>query len=257
MQALSVLPSVINKSNYAQYASELEQMANSNDTLAAPYIAFLSHDIQPYNAGRAKQLLLTLTEKYPDNVYVADAIISNLQDKEAAYYAEIRKKEPDTSLVINKRLSKVIADIAKAKNNSNVEKLAKLYPKGATIFRSLCQTCHGTDGNGVTALAPPLNGSNWVQGDKNRLIPIVLYGLTGPVTVAGKTYKAPEISGDMPGIGANKEFTDKDIAQVLSYVRNAWNNKAEKITAADVSAIREKYKDRQKTFTMEELNGIH
>ncbi|TKK72079.1 c-type cytochrome [Ilyomonas limi] len=257
MQALSVLPSVINKSNYAQYASELEQMANSNDTLAAPYIAFLTHDIQPYNAGRAKQLLLTLTEKYPDNVYVADAIISNLQDKEAAYYAEIRKKEPDTSLVINKRLSKVIADIAKAKNNSNVEKLAKLYPKGATIFRSLCQTCHGTDGNGVTALAPPLNGSNWVQGDKNRLIPIVLYGLTGPVTVAGKTYKAPEISGDMPGIGANKEFTDKDIAQVLSYVRNAWNNKAEKITAADVSAIREKYKDRQKTFTMEELNGIH
>ena len=257
MQALSVLPSVINKNNAAQYAATLAQMVNSSDTLAAPYIAFLAHYIQPYNAGKAKQLLLTLTEKYPNNVYVADAIISNLQNKEAAYYAEIRKKEPDTSLAINKRLSKVIADIAKAKNNSNAEKLAKLYPKGAAIFHSLCQTCHGTDGNGVTALAPPLNGSNWVQGDKSRLIPIVLYGLTGPIKVADKIYQAPEVSGDMPGIGANKEFTDEDIAQVLSYVRNAWNNKAEKITAADVNAIRAKYQDRQKTFTMDELNGIH
>jgi len=257
MQALSVLPSVINKNNYAQYAATLTQMANSNDTLAAPYIGFLANYIQPYNAAKAKQLLLALTQKYPDNRYVADAIISNLQNKEAAFYAEVLKKEPDTSLAINKRLSMVIADIAKAKNNSNAEKLAKLYPKGAAIFQSLCQTCHGTDGNGVTALAPPLNGSNWVQGDKNRLIPIVLYGLTGPVKVAGKVYEAPEISGDMPGIGANKEFTDEDIAQILSYVRNAWNNKAEKVTAADVSATRAKYKDRQKTFTMEELNGIH
>ena len=257
MQALSVLPSVINKSNYTQFAARLQQMAAGTDTLAAPYIAFLAHYIQPYNAGTAKQLLLTLTDKYPNNLYVADAIISNLQNKEAAYYAEVHKIKPDTSLAINKRLNKVIADIAKAKSNSNTEKLAKLYPKGAAIFQSLCQTCHGTDGNGVTALAPPLNGSNWVQGDKSKLIPIVLYGLTGPIKVAGKTYQAPEINGDMPGIGANKEFTDEDIAQILSYVRNAWNNKAEKITAADVNATRAKYKDRQRTFTMEELNGIH
>jgi mono/diheme cytochrome c family protein len=257
MQALSVLPSVINKNNYAQYAAKLRQIAAGNDTLAAPYIAFLAHYIEPYNAGSAKQLLLALTEKYPDNMYVADAIISNLQNKEAAYYAEVRKMEPDTSLAMNKRLSKVIADIAKAKNSSNAVNLAKLYPKGAAIFQSVCQTCHGPDGNGTPGLAPPLNGSNWVQGDKSRLIPIVLYGLTGPVNVAGKTYKAPEINGDMPGIGANKEFADEDIAQILSYVRNAWNNKAEKITAADVGAVRAKYKDRQKTFTMEELNGIH
>ncbi len=256
MQALSVLPSVINKNNYTQFAAMLQQMAAGNDTLAAPYIAFLAHYIQPFNAGSATQLLLALTGKYPDNVYVADAIISNLQNKETAYYAEVLKKEPDTSLAINKRLRKVIADIAKAKSSSNAANLAKLYPKGAAIFQSLCQTCHGPDGNGTAGLAPPLNGSNWVQGDKSRLIPIVLYGLTGPVNVAGKTYKAPEISGDMPGIGANKEFTDEDIAQILSYIRNAWNNKAEKITAADVNTVRAKYKDRQKTFTMEELNGI-
>ena len=257
MQALSVLPSVLDKSNYAQFAPVLQKMAAGGDTLAAPYIAFLAHYLQPYNNSDANGLLTTLIKKYPDNVYVSDAVISNLQNKEVGFYAAMLRNEPDTSLAINKRLKKVISDIAKAKNNSNAANLAKLYPKGATIFHSLCQTCHGTDGNGVTALAPPLNGSDWVQGDKTRLIPIVLYGLTGPIKVAGHLYQAPEVSGDMPGIGTNKDFTDDDIAQILSYVRNSWNNKAEKISAADISQIRDKYKDRQKTFTMDELNTIH
>ncbi len=255
MQALNVLPSVLTQSNYKQFAAVLQQMASGNDTLAAPYTAFLAHYIQPYDNTDARQLLITLTKKYPDNMYVADAVISNLQNKEAKFYAEALQIQADTNLSINKRLNKVISDMAKAKNNSNAEKLAKLYPKGATIFHSLCQTCHGSDGNGVTALAPPLNGSDWVQGDKNKLIPIVLYGLTGPVKVAGKLYKAPEVNGDMPGIGANKDFTDEAIAQVLSYVRNSWNNKAEKISADDIDKMRNKYSDRQKTFTMEELNG--
>lgn len=189
-------------------------------------------------------------------LYVADAIISNLQNKEQAYYKEALNINPDTSLAINKRLQKVIDDITKAKNNSNAENLARLYPKGVTLFQSVCQTCHGPDGNGVSYLAPALNGSDWVQGDKNKLIPIVLYGLTGPIKVAGKMYQSPEINGDMPGIGANKEFADEDIAQVLSFIRNSWNNKAEKITATDISNVRSKFKDRQKTFTMEELNQL-
>ena len=223
------------------------------DTLAAPYVGFLVHYIQPLDANAAHNLLVALSRKYANNAYVSDAIISNLQNKEDAFYKEALTINPDTSLTLNKHLSKVISDIAKAKSSSNIKALAKLYPKGAAIFQSLCQTCHGPSGNGITALAPPLNGSNWVQGDKNKTISIVLFGLTGPINVAGKLYKAPEINGDMPGIGANKEFSDSAIAQVLSFIRNAWNNKAPQINPADVTNIRNQYKGRQKTFTMEEL----
>ena len=62
----------------------------------------------------------------------------------------------------------------------------------------------------------------------------------------------------MPGIGSNDEYNDEDIAQVLNYIRNAWNNKAAgtAITAKDISDTRKKYEGRQKTFTMEELDGI-
>jgi mono/diheme cytochrome c family protein len=159
-------------------------------------------------------------------------------------------------VAINSQLKNLLLDIAKAKNNSNAEKLAKEYPKGAALFKSVCQTCHGTDGNGVSSLAPPLNHSNWVKGDKNKLIPIVLFGLHGPVAVAGKTYKAPEINGEMPGIGQNPDYTDEDIAQVLSFIRNSWSNEAGKISPADIQHARNQFKGRQNPFTEGELRQL-
>ena len=255
-QALSVLPSILTKENYKNFIPSFQRMVNENDTLAAPYIAFLVHYFQPFNKVFADRLIKALTEKYPNTIYVADAIISNLKNKESAYLKESLSINPDTSLLINKRLKKVIDDIAKAKMNSDTEKLAKEFPKGVALFQSVCQTCHGADGNGITALAPPLNNSDWVQGDKNKLIPIVLFGLSGPVKVADKIYGPPEINGDMPGIGSNKEYSDEDIAQVLSFIRNSWNNKAEKISETDIRNARNKYKDRQKSFTATELNGL-
>jgi len=256
MQALSVVPSIISKKNYQQLLPVLQQMINGNDTLAAPYIAFLLNSFRAMNAAAANDLLLTLTKQYGSNVYVADAIISNLQNKEAVFYKQALKINPDTSIALNKRLKKVIADIAAAKNNSNAKKLEKEFPKGAAIFQSVCQNCHGKDGNGIASLAPPLNNSEWVKGDKNRLIPIVLYGLTGPVKVDGKLYKAPEINGDMPGVFENKEFSDADLAQLLNLIRNSWNNKGEKITEEDIKNTRNKHKGRMNPFNAEELQNL-
>ncbi len=86
-----------------------------------------------------------------------------------------------------------------------------LVTNGAAIFRSLCATCHGTDGKGVpTKLAPPLAGnfSRYVR-KKDAMIRILLSGLTGPVD--GKSY--PE---NMTAMGMND---DEWIASVLSYLR--------------------------------------
>jgi mono/diheme cytochrome c family protein len=147
----------------------------------------------------------------------------------------------------------VLKNIESHKNAKMTEALQKTYPRGTVLFKTVCQTCHGADGNGIQSLAPPLNQSGIVTGDKHKLIAIVLYGLTGPVEVGGKQYKAPEISGDMPGIGSNDEFSDKDIAQVLSFIRNCWSNKAPVITEKDIQEVRKQYKGRQKSFTIEEL----
>ncbi len=96
----------------------------------------------------------------------------------------------------------------------------KVILEGATTFRSLCGSCHGTDGKGITLAgtntftAPPLVGSRRLT-DKNTVIRVLLHGLTGPVD--GKTYA----SNLMPSMAANN---DEWIASVLSYVRFEFGN---------------------------------
>ena len=121
------------------------------------------------------------------------------------------------------------------------------------MFRSICLVCHGADGNGLTSLAPPLNRSEWVTGDKDKLIAVILYGLTGPVIVNNKIYQPPEINGDMPGIGSNKDIVDEDIAQLSSFLRKSWNNDAEKVSREEVIKIRQKFNNRNTSFTVSEL----
>ncbi|GAA4424420.1 hypothetical protein GCM10023188_04230 [Pontibacter saemangeumensis] len=254
MQALTALPSVLNQSNYRQYVPVLEQLVASNDTLAAPYVAFMANYIHPYDKAASSSLLQKVVKQYPANKYVADAVISNLYDREEAFQKAMTAIAPDTSLTFNKRLQRVITQTSSAKANRSPEALLKAFPKGAAMFASACQTCHGADGNGVKSLAPPLNQSEWVTGDKNKLISIVLFGLTGPVSVNGHLYKAPEINGDMPGIGYDKDLSNENVAQLLSYIRKSWRNNAETVTAEEVKRVRDYLKDRQKAFTVEELN---
>jgi mono/diheme cytochrome c family protein/glucose/arabinose dehydrogenase len=122
------------------------------------------------------------------------------------------------------------------------EELAS-FNRGKALFagEAVCFSCHGPDGSGVTALGPPLDGSEWVTGKPETLISILLHGMTGPVTVAGVDYKP---SADMPSLGMNPMFTDQKLADVATYVRNEWGNKAPAVTPDLVKKQREATKDR-------------
>jgi mono/diheme cytochrome c family protein/glucose/arabinose dehydrogenase len=132
------------------------------------------------------------------------------------------------------------------------EELAS-FNRGKALFagEAVCFSCHGPDGSGVTALGPPLDGSEWVTGKPETLINIMLHGMTGPVTVAGVDY-AP--TADMPSLGMNPMFTDQKLADIATYVRNEWDNKAPAVTAETVKKQREATKDRAgKPWTAPEL----
>ncbi|HVG14251.1 MAG TPA: c-type cytochrome, partial [Chitinophagaceae bacterium] len=136
----------------------------------------------------------------------------------------------------------------------------KLIIKGSATFASLCVTCHGPAGKGLTVAgsselaAPPLAGSvKRLGGDKTDLVKLLLHGLTGPVD--GKTY--PSV---MPALGAN---SDEWIASVVNYVRfefgrvnprrRATDTIAPFVTPAEVKIIRDKTAGRIKPWTLEEL----
>lgn len=253
-QALAALPSILNASNKAIVVPLLEGLAINPKQ--APAVAYVLPALKKTDAAAADRLLKIIWQQFPNDRFVAGAVISNVKDKEEILFREISSWSADTNLVIRRQLQKVITDISNRRKAKLDENLVKEFPRGNLIFKTICQTCHGADGDGIQSLAPPLNHSEIVTGKKERLIAIVLYGLTGPVEVNGKLYKSPEINGDMPGIISNDEFSDGDIAQLMSFIRNAWGNKADKVTEKDVQKIKQQYKGRQKSFTMEELNAV-
>ncbi len=104
--------------------------------------------------------------------------------------------------------------------------------KGKKVYNN-CQACHNQAGVGVPGVFPPLVGSDWVTGSTERFAMALLKGLSGPIKVNGTPY-----NGVMP---AWESLSDKEIAQVMSYVRNTWGNSGSLVTEAMVAAAREKH----------------
>jgi len=125
--------------------------------------------------------------------------------------------------------------------------------RGQTVYMQVCFTCHQPTGLGLPGMFPPLGGSDWVAAKKpDRMIRMVLHGLTGPITINGKPFTTP--APLMPPQGA--ALSDKQIADVLTYVRDTFGNKTSAVTPEQVAAIREAEKTRTAMWTEAELQKI-
>jgi mono/diheme cytochrome c family protein len=131
----------------------------------------------------------------------------------------------------------------------------KQFKDGEAHYQRICLGCHQIHGNGQTYLAPPLVGAEWVLGPPDRLIALVMDGVTGPIEVLGKTYTVPEIQPLMPGLRYNPEFTDAQLAAIITYVRNAWGNAATPVSEATLKEYRERVPARG-PYTPEELLAL-
>ena len=101
------------------------------------------------------------------------------------------------------------------------KKVQKSYQRGEKAYhhQESCIVCHGAKGEGnLVSGFPPLDGSKWVTTDKERLTKIALHGLMGEIEVKGKKYNSAMA-------GFNGRVDNKELADILTYVRNAWSNK--------------------------------
>ncbi|HEV7330729.1 MAG TPA: cytochrome c [Flavisolibacter sp.] len=112
--------------------------------------------------------------------------------------------------------------------------LQQSVSKGKVVYAAYCLSCHQADGSGVPNLNPPLVQNNWVLGPKNVLIEQVLNGSRGKVEIDGETFH-----NTMPPMA---HLTDQQIADVITYVRNSFGNKASRVAPAEVKALRAKTK---------------
>lgn len=112
---------------------------------------------------------------------------------------------------------------------------------GETIYNSVCLACHMMNGEGTPYAFPPLNNHFndlvAVEGGREYVIDVVLFGLMGAITVNDIPYN----SVMTPHIGM---FDDQQVADVLNYVATAWDNAAQlpdgflAFTADEVGALR-------------------
>jgi mono/diheme cytochrome c family protein len=121
---------------------------------------------------------------------------------------------------------------------------------GKALFSANCITCHQATGLGVPGQYPPLAGSEVALGDAtNHLIAIVLKGLQGPVIIQGKPFNNAMQAWEA-------QYTDSQLAAILTYVRSDWGNNAPPITADMVKQIRDEFKDRKEQWTWPEVEKI-
>ncbi len=130
------------------------------------------------------------------------------------------------------------------------------FEKGRDLYKNFCSPCHQENGAGSSVLSPPLAGSDWVNAEgPNRIIRVVLNGLTGPIQLKvngdDKTF-----SGAM--LPWRNELDDEQLAAILTYIRgqSEWGNNAGPVMAEQVKAIRDETANRTSAWTQPELFQI-
>ncbi|WP_298298234.1 cytochrome c [Hydrotalea sp.] len=104
--------------------------------------------------------------------------------------------------------------------------------RGEKVYNKVCLPCHMADGGGVPNMNPPLIQTSYILGDKTKLISIVLHGMTDRVAINGDYY-----SNNM---APHNDLTDQQIADVLTFARNSFGNKASAVMPVEVKSVRSK-----------------
>ncbi|MGZ3946392.1 MAG: c-type cytochrome, partial [Mucilaginibacter sp.] len=105
--------------------------------------------------------------------------------------------------------------IISCENEQSIE-FKRYYSEGAIVYQEHCQNCHAADGDGLSALIPPINDSLYLKNHKASLACFINSGLKGPIIVNKRNFE-----GTMPP----NNLSPMEVAQVLTYINNSFGNK--------------------------------
>jgi len=120
-------------------------------------------------------------------------------------------------------------------SQSTAEVAATPLDIGKKLYGGNCANCHQASGEGQPGSYPPLVGSEYVLGSKERLAAVLLVGISGSLSVKGETFSTQAMPG-WAGI-----FTDEKLAAIMTYLRGSWGNTAGPVKPEEVAAARTKF----------------
>ena len=103
---------------------------------------------------------------------------------------------------------------------------------------------------------PPLTESEWAGGNEDRLVKITLKGLWGELTVKDFTYNSPT-STTPPMTPFRSLLSDKEVAGVLTYVRNTFGNDAKPVQPSTVTRVSKQVETRGSFFMVDQILKAH
>ena len=107
--------------------------------------------------------------------------------------------------------------------------LADQMASGERIYKQTCFACHQATGQGIPGVFPPLAKADYLNADPKRAAAYVMFGKQGPITVNGVAYNQ---------IMTPQNLGDRQVADVLTYVLNSWDNAGGRMSADEVKNIR-------------------
>lgn len=110
-----------------------------------------------------------------------------------------------------------------------VKSLEEQLSAGKQVYSQTCFACHQAEGQGIPNAFPPLAKSDYLNADVNRAIGIVLHGKSGEITVNGQKYNS---------VMTKQVISSEEIADVLTYVYNNWDNNKSVVTTKMVNGVK-------------------
>ncbi len=121
-------------------------------------------------------------------------------------------------------------------------------PPGKLIYDTLCLNCHQPEGRGLPGLYPSIANSDWVTGPPDRLVKILLHGLSGPIKVNAEPF-VQSTPLPMPPMGLD----DQQLTDLLHYLRSHFDNSAPPVPIDTIRQIRASTSTRSTPWTEAEL----
>lgn len=191
---------------------------------------YLYQRLANFSETDAQEFLANAYSKWADKPFLVQTLLSGSAEHLEEWIARI--PDSDKQKVIQGAYLKS-KKVTKAVPPKLADKHLKNYHRGKKIYEVNCFSCHGKDGLGLLDMGPPLAKSDWVTGDQDTIAKIVLKGMQGEIEVSGKKYQ-PKISM----LAFEAIMTDEQIADVSTYIRNSWGNKASPVDKKSVQRVR-------------------
>ena len=229
------------------------EVVNRNEPMLDLYISTTLGIWAKYDQELFFPIIYDLSNKYSDKKIYQEAIVSGSEDVLTALDSQLGQdenlKDSDLASLTTESLERKGNDKPNYIYSTKIAR-ADSRTNGAILFRQICASCHSSSGEGIHGLAPPLVGSDYISTHLEQLGLIILHGLKGPLKIKGELY---DENHQMPGLKYNRNLSDKDISDIISYVTNAFSINPKGLKPEKIRELRERTSKDGMEYTEEEL----